>query len=151
MVFDKNSPTPSPAVTETQIHYQPTLLPPLDSWDERFISRVALSKVANQSQEEIANELLLQWLEYYKSHENDNDYKIENYNIISITLEESNNPSYSIVATAFFEVKPVQLQSVWIVGGGTVMNGDWLRIKSTFGIFQDGEYFRLRSLPGWGT
>jgi hypothetical protein len=141
------SPTPSLEVIMTS-----TLVTPLDGWDQSFISRIPVKDVSGLTPEEIMTKLVTQWLEYYKTKNTDDDYGILDYTIVSINPDDSpRSPNDLIVARVFFDVKPVKIQSEWIVGSGVVFNKDWIHTQMVFGIFQDGDNYRLKDLLGWGT
>lgn len=141
-----NSPTPSLEVVMTS-----TYVPPLDGWDQSFISRIPVKDVSGLTPEKIMTKLVTQWLEYYKTKDTDDD-RILDYTIVRINPDDSpRSPNDLIVARVFFDVKPVKIQSGWVVGSGVIFNKDWVHTQMAFGVFQDGDSYRLKALPGWGT
>jgi len=140
------SPTPIPEIKIT-----PTLIPPLDNWDKMYISRIPAKDMAGATPEEIVEKLVTQWLEFFMTSPQDN-FKIEGYQIRFIRIEKNfTSPIYEIIATVGFDVNPMNQQSVWVVDAGTFIGDGWVRTGRTFGILHDGEYYRLKNLPGWGT
>lgn len=153
VITSTNTPSKSPTPV-LEIKVTPTLIPPLDNWDKRYISRIPTKDMASATPEEIVKSLVTQWLEYYKTQSTDSDFKIEEYSLGWIRLEKTPTTSqYKIVATAAFQVKPVKIPNVWasFPGEARNQNDPWWHLGMTFGVFRDSEYFRLRLLPGWGT
>src|ERR1035437_4679347 len=116
-----------------------------------YISRIPAKDMAGATPEEIVEKLVTQWLEFFMTSPQDN-FKIEGYQIRFIRIEKNfTSPIYEIIATVGFDVNPMNRQSAWVGGAGTFIGDGWVRTGQTFGILHDGEYYRLKNLPGWGT
>lgn len=121
-----------------------------DTFGDGFIARLPLTDTLTK--EEIVKQLVTQWLDHYKLHSNDPQATIDEYTVDTVSLMIAPS-SYEIVAGVWFSIVPAHIPSAWGSFPGEEIKPDnrWWRLFSTFGVFCDGDDFRLRLLAGWGS
>ena len=125
-----------------------------DEFGDGYIARIPIQDVQDSSSEEIVKLLVAQWLEHYKTASQAPDATIEDYEIREVSLMDNTiNPGYEIVAGVLFSIIPTQQPNQWASFPGDLRSeGDiWWPVWAPFGVFQEGEYYRLRLVFGWGT
>lgn len=126
-----------------------------DNFGDGYIARIPIQDVQGSSPEEIVKLLVAQWLEHYKTASQAPDATIEDYEIREVSLMDNTiNPGYEIVAGVLFSIIPTQELNQW--GGFPIDEADqqdiWgASLWAPFGVFREGENFRLRLVFGWGT
>jgi hypothetical protein len=120
-----------------------------DTFGDGFIARLPLTDTLTK--EEIVKQLVTQWLDHYKLHSNTSQAAIDEYTVDTVSLMIAPS-SYEIVAGVGFSIVPAQIPNAWASFTGDIQPNDrWWRLWATFGVFRDGDDFRLRLLAGWGT
>lgn len=121
-----------------------------DTFGDGFIARLPLTDTL--AKEEIVKQLVTQWLDHYKLHSNDPQAAIDEYTVDTVSLMSAPS-SYEIVASVKFSIVPAHIPSDWGSFPGEEIKPDdrWWRLWTIFGVFRDGDDFRLRLLSGWGT
>lgn len=123
---------------------------PTPSFGTGYLANIAVNDVLNNSNEEIVKLLVSQWLEGFKTGMTSYD-AIKNYSVDRVTIRS--HDASEIIASVIFSIQPVEYSQNWasMVTSDSNSNDPWWHLGATFGIFRDGEYFRLKLLPGWGT
>jgi hypothetical protein len=152
--------TPSPSITpipqyntDVPNHYDQN-----DNYGDGFKALILIKATNNLSSEDIVTKLVTTWLEHFKTTKSltpramINDYKdVYVYKVI----HDNNNYDgfFDIVAFVKFSIIPAQTPSDWanLLTDSITEEDLWWHMGTVFGFFRDGEYFRLRSMPGWGT
>jgi hypothetical protein len=125
-----------------------------DNFGDGYIARVRIEDATNNSQEEIVTILVTQWLDHYKTQSQVPSATIKDYSVDKINLL---NPFcdqfFEIVAGVRFSIIPVQVPNDYVGFPGEAINPNdvWWQLSAPFGIFKDGEFYRLRLVFGWGT
>lgn len=151
MITPSPSITPIPQYTDVPNHYDQN-----DNFGDGFIARISIKDTANLSREEIITKLVSLWLEHYKNslapRATIKDYKDVYVNKL---IEDNNNYDgfFDTVASVRFSIIPSGIPSDWasVPGEPIDPNDPWWHLVTVFGYFKDGDYFRLRMMPGWGT
>ena len=172
-----STPTPLPASTITALPNITPILKPTDvpnHYDndsgDGFVARVLIKDTNNLSREDILTKLVTLMLDYYKTKSKDPNIAIKDYKDIKVSkvIEDSNNSDgfFEIVAYVEFSIIHVGglpgedgipinsgIHNEWVTltTDSQGLNSLWWHIGTVFGYFRDGEYFRLRMMPGWGT
>lgn len=141
--------TPPDSGYPATIHYENE-----DNFGDGYISRIKTDEVATKSDEEIVSFLVTQWLEHYKTRSSASTAAIKDYQVEKITLYDAScDPFFEIVAGVRFSIIPAQVPndyaSFWT--DQVDLNDVWWHIGAPFGIFKDGDFYRLRLVFGWGT
>ncbi|MBI2758751.1 MAG: hypothetical protein HYX49_08745 [Chloroflexi bacterium] len=125
-----------------------------DKFGDGYIARVAIKEMYGKSNGEIILILVNQWLEHYKAQSKSAsavimDYKIEKVNL----FDPSCDPFFEIVAGVNFSIVPAQIPNDYasFPSRNSLNDGKWWEIGAPFGIFKDGDFYRLRMVFGWGT
>ncbi len=162
-----NSPLPSPTLTITPSSTQtmtpqntdvPNHYDQYENFGDGFVARILIRDTNNLSREEIVIKLVNLLLEHYKTNSLAPRMTIEDYKEVHVIkfIKDNNNYDgfFTIVAYVQFSIIPadVPIANDWMSLSANVspINSWWL-IGSVFGVFRDGEYYRLRITPGWGT
>lgn len=125
-----------------------------DSFGDGYIARVAIQDVINKDQKDIINILVKQWLEHYKTQSKSASAAIKKYSINNIKLNDPYcDPYFLIYASVDFSITPVKILNEYSAfpSISTNPNDVWGHLIAPFGVFIDGNYYRLRLVPGWGT
>jgi hypothetical protein len=131
------------------IHYENE-----DNFGDGYISRMKIEDVATKSDEEIVSILVTQWLEHYKTQSNAPIATIKDYKVEKITLYDAScDPFFEIVAGVRFSIIPAQVSNDYASFPADQLdpNDVWWHTGAPFGIFKDGDFYRLRLVFGWGT
>lgn len=152
---------PSPTLTATPPSgFIPNHFVENDNFGDGFIARILIKDTNKLSQEDIAANLVSLLLEHYKTtKELSPRIAIKDYENVYVykLIKDNNNYDdfFDIVVFVKFSIIPLDPPSAndWasLPGDGISLTDPWWHLGSVFGIFQDGEYFRLRIMPGWGT
>lgn len=133
----------------------PTLIDPMfagsDEFGDGFIARIPIVEVKGKSPEEIMDILINKWLEHYLDMEIEPYYRLNDYFVYKIEIKDYYRPPYELFAKVQYFIKPSQFPNGWMAGGVIIYDRNWQGENKVFGIFRDGDYFRLRMLVGWGT
>ena len=125
-----------------------------DNFGDGFVASVFLEDVATKNQEELVSVLVNQWLENNKTQREVPSTIIKEYAIDKINLmDPSCDPFFVIVAGVQFSIIPFQIPNDYASFPGEIINLDdvWWHLSAPFGIFKDGDSYRLRLVFGWGT
>jgi hypothetical protein len=152
---------PAPTQTTAKATPSPTLTPfPMptdlnaDGFGDGYIARVPINDVENMQPEEVLKLLLSKWLEHYKAISTDPNFKLADYKVDGAFAPSGiqNRRRYELVADTMFFIKLANPSANGWMGATTEsLDNGWLSIGYTISYFRDGEDFRLRLLPGWGT
>lgn len=150
--LSKDSPSQSVPPTGNQNTPIPTdsVFAGSDEFGDGFIARIPIVEVENKSPEEIMNILINNRLEHYLAEGMEPYYKLNDYFVYKVELKDYYHPPYEIFAEVQYFIKPSQFPNGWMAGSVSY-NRDWQGVNKIFGIFKDGDFFRLRMLVGWGT
>ena len=123
-------------------------LPPSQDFVQGDLAQAPLNEVHSLPEEEIVKLLVGQWLQRYledqSSPEAITDYSIEK-------VEVRSRPSDTeVIVTVQFSVIPVRYSANW-ASIGIGHDDPWERVAGYFSVFQDGEYYKIKFLPGWGS
>jgi hypothetical protein len=121
-----------------------------DEFGDGFIARIPIAEVDDKSPEEIMDILINRSLEHYLNNEMESYYRLSDYFVYKIEIKDYYRPPYEIFAEVQYFIKPSQRPNGWLAGSVSYNRG-WEGVNKVFGIFKDGDYFRLRMLVGWGT
>jgi hypothetical protein len=139
----------SPAYPAT-IHYANE-----DQFGDGYISRIAIKDMEGKNNGEIVLALVNQWLEHYKTRSKSASASIKGYDIEEVNLlDTSCDPFFEIVAGVNFSIIPAQAPNDYASfpsATSASSGGDWWDIGAPFGVFKDGDFYRLRLVFGWGT
>lgn len=130
-----------------------------DSFGDGYIARVPRQDVANTGQREIAYILVKQWLEHYLTRSESASAAIKYYSINDIIVYDQDcDPFFQIFASVDFSIVPAQIPNDYgsFPSASTTPEsatpGDvWGHLVAPFGVFEDGNDYRLRLVFGWGT
>jgi len=124
-----------------------------DQFGDGYVARIPINDVVDEESEVILSMLLSQWLEHYQGETIVADFALEEFKIESISQSSKQlKPQYEMIADVVYSVKRTNVDvSSWLAGCAEIQENGWVRRCDTFGFFRDGEDFRLRLLPGWGT
>lgn len=141
--FGKNKPA-----TPTR-YYPPTLARDFGQGD---IAEIASQDALNYSDEELFELLVSQWLEKYKTGVISNN-NISDYRIDEVKIDQRPRKEFEVVARVFFSIQPVDKLGNWapMVRKHSDSTDPWEHLSTIFGIYRDGDFLKLRMLPGWGT
>lgn len=131
------------------IHYENE-----DNFGDGYISQIKIEDVATKSDEAIVSILVTQWLEHYKTQSNAPSETIKDYKVEKITLYDAScDPFFEIVAGVRFSIIPALVPNDYasFPTDQVDLNDVWWHIGAPFGIFKDGDFYRLRLVFGWGT
>jgi hypothetical protein len=118
-----------------------------------YVSRIPVQELAGTSQAHIAEQLVTQWLEHFNTPQA-GSYRVSDSAVVQIHLENNAiSPEYAMVAGVTFLVKPFSQSGgdSWFVRHGTHTREGWTLTSETFGVYREGEDYRLAVLGGWGT
>lgn len=112
--------------------------------DERY-SRILISETTCAPKEEIVRKLVSQWLDHYSLNGTTvESYTIDKINIITKTQPlpawANGVPDDEIWAGVSFHIKPYWS---WPVTKEVVLSNDWGYAGQFFGVYRDGDYWRL--------
>jgi len=157
--------TETPYPTDVPNHFEQS-----DNRGDGFIARVLITDTEGLNSQEILTRLLSIYLEHYKTESQDPDIAIKDYKDINVVkvIKDDNNYDGFFEIVAYVEFSIIHVGGLPGEGGIPINSGihnDWVtlmidsqgldnlwwHIGSVFGYFRDGEYFRLRMMPGWGT
>ena len=138
---DKNQNTPIPT---------DSVFAGSDQFGDGFVAKIPITEVENKLPEEIVNILINKRLEHYLAESRETYYKLDDYFVYKIEIKDYYHPPYEIFAEVQYFIKPSQFPNGWMAGSVSY-NRDWQGVNKIFGIFKDGDFFRLRMLVGWGT
>ncbi len=125
-----------------------------DKYGDGYIARIPIKDVTGKNYQEIVQILAAQWLEHYKTQSSVASASIKDYKVEKISLlNPSCDPFFKFVAGVKFSVIPSQVpHDMGSFPGEGYREGDpWWHIWAPFGVFIDGEDYRLRLVFGWGT
>jgi hypothetical protein len=144
--------TPSPQNTDVPNHYDQN-----DNFGDGFIALIPIKDTTNLSREEIMTRLVSLWLDHYKTKSMAPLATIKDYKDVSVNklIEDNHNYDnfFDTVASVRFSIIPSGIPNDWASLPGEPINpkDPWWHLFTTFGFFKDGDYYRLREMPGWGT
>lgn len=121
-----------------------------DEFGDGFIARIPIVEVEGKSPKEIMDILINNRLEHYLAEEIEPYYRLNDYFVYKVEIKDYYHPPYEIFAEVQYFIKPSQFPNGWMAGSVSY-NRNWQGVNKVFGIFKDGDYFRLRMLAGWGT
>jgi poly-gamma-glutamate synthesis protein (capsule biosynthesis protein) len=107
----------------------------MQAWQPEYIASLPEADLAGLSQEEITRQLFEQWLDYSVSPVLPNSARIADYEIESISIDESQQEQASELgvdwlAEVVFAVHPVAPQYTdWVTGSGELTLDGWVRQK----------------------
>jgi len=110
----------------------------MQEWRPEYIANLPEADLAGLSQDEITRRLFEQWLDYSTSPVLPNSARIGDYEIESISVDESQPEQMSELgvdwlAEVVFAVHPVAPQYTdWVNGSGELTPDGWVRQKSEF-------------------
>jgi hypothetical protein len=130
------------ALAETQ-----TAIPTQGAWNYEDTATVPITSVSNATQEEIASRLFTQWLDHFKTEKADSHYRLEDFELLSVAIEEKKLPD-NFVAMVVFSVKPSTSSMLfWEAGNGIGTDGIWIRRKLLFiRVKKENDMYRLASM-----
>ena len=131
----------------------PTDLPPVPSSPDFLkgdLAQVSRNDVQFLSEEEIVKLLMSQWLERYMKEEPSSPESITDYSIEKVEVKSRLSDMEVIVHIQFSVIPGRSSFSSW-VPITVKFDEPWFRVAGYFSIFQDGEYYKLKFLPGWGS
>lgn len=144
--------TPTPVALTTPIAS--------DQFGDKYISLLPIQDHDDLSGEEIAQQLILQWLDHYKNDCQDPYYRLNAFSIKAITAEKG-YLGYEWIAWTQLDILPYQpltsnykgktSPNGWIGLQGEIAPDGTMRTGVVWGVFRDGDFYRLRMLIGWGT
>ncbi len=108
----------------------------MQAWQPEYIASLPEAELAGLSQEEITRRLFEEWLDYSVSPVLSNSARIADYEIESISIDESQQEQASELgvdwlAEVVFAVHPVAPQYTdWVTGSGELTPDGWVRHKS---------------------
>jgi hypothetical protein len=153
--------TESASVPSSAPHFRPVCGPPVgghfaneDSFGDGYVSRVSIQDVINEDQQDIVFILVNQWLGHYKTQSQSISAAIKDYSIDKINLGDPFcNPFFQILASVRFSIIPSRTPNDYAsFPGDTISPNDvWWHLVAPFGVFKDGNDYRLRLVFGWGT
>lgn len=130
-----------------------------DQFGDQYIPRLSIEGVKNLPEEEIVRLLVDQWLEHYKTDCQDPYYQLETYSVGNIRLDTAQY-GYEIVANIQYEILPMQPLTAdytgeaapngWYAFPGKFLPDGTEQLGAYFGVFREGDHYRLRMLIGWG-
>ncbi len=144
--------TPTFQNTDVPNHYDQN-----DTFGDGTIALILIKDTNKLNQEDILTKLVNLWLEHYKTKSMAPGATIKDYKDVSVSkvIKDNNNYDgfFAIVALVKFSIIPAEIPNDWasLTIGTTEPNDPWWLVGTVFGYFRDGEYFRLRMMPGWGT
>jgi hypothetical protein len=125
-----------------------------DNFGDGFVAHILVEDVTAKSQEEVVGILVGQWLEHNKSQTEFPSASIKDYTVDEIFLKDpSCDPFFTIVAGVRFSIIPNQIPNDYVSFPGEAINPNdiWWHLSAPFGIFKDGDVYKLRLVFGWGT
>jgi len=144
----QRSPTPIETPSSDQFAYE-------DKFGDGFIARLPFKETNNLSNEDIVRILVSHWLDHYKGHTTLLKVMLLDYTVDNVSLmkDRSYDPFYPIVAGVRFSILPAQIPNDWAsFPGDLIHEGDtWWHMGAPFGVFREGDDYRLRLVSGWGT
>lgn len=130
-----------------------------DQFGDQYFARLPIEKAKDLSSEEIVRLMMNQWLEHYKMDCQDPYYQLEAYSVGNIKLDTARY-GYEIVANIQYEILPVQPLTAdytgevapngWYSFPGNFLPDGTEQLGAYFGVFREGDNYRLRMLIGWG-
>ena len=141
--------------TSTIKHYEYITVTPWPTFIPSMVEQIFIPSelVSDLRQEKIVELLVNEWLETYKTEivrqDAISDYKVDEV----MFLAHPNHPQYAIVGQVLFSVVAKYELSFWPSMSASISNANdpWFHLVHTFAIIIDEHYYRLKSLPGWGT
>ncbi len=134
-------------VSETQLAFPTKTFTPTteNEWNYEYIATVPITSVSNATQEEIASLLFTEWLNHFKTEKANWDYRLEDFELLSVVIYEKQLPD-DFVAMVSFSVKPTRMP-FWIAGNGISSDGIWIRKKLLFiSIKRENDMYSLVSM-----
>jgi hypothetical protein len=125
-----------------------------DNFGDGFVALIRVEDVTAKSQEEITGILVSQWLDHNKTQSQSPSATIKDYTIDKVNLlDPSCDPFFEIVAGVRFSIIPNQIPNDYASFPGELFNPNdiWWHLWAPFGIFKDGDFYKLRLVFGWGT
>ena len=138
-----------PAGYPGTIHYANS-----DNFGDGYVAHIRVEDVVAKSQEEVVSILVSQWLEHNKTQTGVPSAIIKDYTIDKVYLKDpSCDPFFTIVAGVRFSIIPNQFPNDYASFPGDAINSNdvWWHLSAPFGIFKDGDSYKLRLVFGWGT
>jgi hypothetical protein len=159
----KNTTVPTPVITRTSQSSSKTtpaspIITPTDQFqwtdDSRdgYLSKIPIKNLENESAEEIVKTLLVQWFEHYLNDCEVEEYSLRGYEINNIKIV--NAPwmrNYEIIANVVYTEKPAVRNEAMKDLSDEEFNSLSFKVLTTFGVLIDGDNYRLRLMPGYGT
>ena len=125
-------------------------VPPSQDFGKGDLGQVPLDEAQSLTEEEIVRLLMSRWLERYMKEEPSSPESITDYSVEKVEVRKRPSDTEVIVTVQFSVIPGRRTFSTWVPM--TVKFDDpWFRVFGTFSVFQDGEYYKLHFLPGWGT
>jgi hypothetical protein len=126
-----------------------------DAFGDGYISHIPIPDVRNSDSREIVRVLVHQWLEHYKTASQSPTAAIKAYSIDTITIGDPFcNPFFQIYASVGFSIIPFEIPTDFAPFPAPTPinpNDPWWHLFAPFGVFRDGDNYRLRLVSGWGT
>ena len=96
-------------------------------WNYEYTATVLIASVSNTTQKEIASLLFTQWLNHFKTENAEFDYRLEDFELVDVTIDEYELPIVQqkivdFVVMVTFSVKPSSML-YWSAGNGVSTDG----------------------------
>lgn len=154
------SKTPSREVTSAPTSIYLDMYAASDLFGDAYVSLLPAADLDGLPGEEIARQLILQWLDHYKNDCQDPYYQLDSFSLNTVTAENGSQGFEWIVLTQF-DILPSQpltsdyagetQPNGWIGLQGEILPDGTMKQGGVWGVFRDGDSYRLRMLIGWGT
>ena len=125
-------------------------VPPSEDFTKGDLAQVSLDEAQSLSEEDIVKLLMSRWLERYMKEEPSSPESITDYSIEKVEVKSRLSDMEVIVHIQFSVIPGRSSFSSW-VPITVKFDEPWFRVAGYFSIFQDGEYYKLKFLPGWGS
>jgi hypothetical protein len=122
-----------------------------DELKDGYISKIPIKKLEGATDEEIVQALITQWLDHYLNDCQIEAYSIRDYTIQSIKIINASwMHEYIIVSKVVYTVKPGRNGAMANMSDEEFENFTTEELMP-FGVLIDGDNYRLRLMPGFGT
>jgi len=125
-----------------------------DNFGDGYIALIHINGNDKKSEVEIVRALVGQWLEHFKTQSISPSAAVKDYLIDRVDLlDPSCDSFFDIIAGVRFSIIPNQIPNDYAsFPGDAIKPGDiWWHLLAPFGVFKDGNNYRLRLIFGWST